>query len=136
MAIDYPYAEACKNYLKNDKKNQAENWAAYASRIEALKLLETPLVKEVNSVYFGTTKTMMIKWWRLEEMEKDTYLKIICGKDSVSSFDQFVKAYFISCIETANGHLSIRCKCACRLRCRGRCERHARHAQYHYHSND
>lgn len=94
MAIDYPYAEACKNYLKNDKKNQAENWAAYASRIEALKLLETPLVKEVNSVYFGTTKTMMIKWWRLEEMEKDTYLKIICGKDSVSSFDQFVKKWF------------------------------------------
>jgi putative aldouronate transport system substrate-binding protein len=27
-------------------------------------------------------------------MEKDTYLKIICGKDSVSSFDQFVKKWY------------------------------------------
>ena len=90
MAIDVPYANACKNYLAHKKENSAENWAAYASRIEALGLLEKNNVVKVKSGYFSTTETMNKKMWKLQELETDTYLQIISGSKPVSSFDDFV----------------------------------------------
>ena len=93
MAIDVPYATACKNYLANKKENSAENWAAYASRIEALGLLEKNNVVKVKSGYFSTTATMNKKMWKLKELESDAYLQIISGSKPVSYFDDFVKQW-------------------------------------------
>lgn len=93
MAIDVPYATACKNYLAKKKENSAENWAAYASRIEALGLLEKNNVVKVKSGYFSTTATMNKKMWKLKELESDAYLQIISGSKPVSYFDDFVKQW-------------------------------------------
>jgi putative aldouronate transport system substrate-binding protein len=90
---DVSYASACRDYLKNAKNNRAENWAAYTTRIEALKLLDTEKIKKVQCVFFGTTKTYEKKGYYLEQLEEDTYLKIISGKAKVSSFDDFVKKW-------------------------------------------
>jgi putative aldouronate transport system substrate-binding protein len=39
------------------------------------------------------TKTMQTKWEQLSTMEKETYTKIIYGKEPVDSFDDFVKQW-------------------------------------------
>lgn len=90
---DVSYASACKAYLKKSKTNAAENWAAYTTRIDALKLLDTDKIKKVQCVFFGTTTTSEKKGYYLDQLEEDTYLKIISGKAKVSSFDDFVKKW-------------------------------------------
>lgn len=87
---DVSYAGACQDYLANKRENRAENWAAYTTRIEALKLLDTKKIQRVQCVFFGSTPTSEKKGYYLSQLEQDTYLKIISGKLPVNSFDDFV----------------------------------------------
>jgi putative aldouronate transport system substrate-binding protein len=89
-SIDVSYASACQSYLNNAKSNQAENWAAYISRIRALKLIDTKKVKRVECVNVGADASTQ-KTYMLTQLENQTYLKIISGKASVDSFNRFVK---------------------------------------------
>lgn len=89
-ALDKAYANVCQRYLNNEKTNRIENWAAYASRLEALSLLESHKVRKVNSLYFGNTKTMRNNWWKLTQLEKDAYLQIVTGEKPLSYFSEFV----------------------------------------------
>ena len=89
-ALDKAYANVCQRYLNNEKTNRIENWAAYASRVEALSLLESHKVRKVNSLYFGNTKTMRNNWWKLTQLEKDAYLQIVTGEKPLSYFSEFV----------------------------------------------
>lgn len=93
ITLDTSYANACQSYLSGSSTNKAENWAAYASRIEALSLLESDKIKKIKSYYFGQTKTMQSEWWKLKNLENKSYLKIISGEEDLSYFDTFVKKW-------------------------------------------
>ena len=92
--LEYSYYEACESYLKDAENASAEDWAAYASRITACKILNDGRTNKVESLYFGETETMVTDWWSLENLESDTYLKIVTGESSLDEFDCFVENWY------------------------------------------
>lgn len=91
--LERSYFTACKAYLEKGREATAQEWAAYESRIEACSLLDGKNIIEVDSLYFGETKTMRSVWWKLLELEKQAYLKIVCGEEELSYFDTFVEEW-------------------------------------------
>ena len=92
--LEYSYYEACESYLKDAENASAEDWAAYASRITACRILNDGRTNKVESLYFGETETMVTDWWSLENLESDTYLKIVTGESSLDEFDRFVENWY------------------------------------------
>ena len=92
--LEYSYYEACESYLKDAENASAEDWAAYTSRITACKILNDGRTNKVESSYFGETETMVTDWWSLENLESDTYLKIVTGESSLDEFDRFVENWY------------------------------------------
>lgn len=92
--LEYSYYEACESYLKDAENASAEDWAAYTSRITACKILNDGRTNKVESLYFGETETMVTDWWSLENLESDTYLKIVTGESSLNEFDRFVENWY------------------------------------------
>lgn len=92
--LEYSYYEACESYLKDAENASAEDWAAYTSRITACKILNDGRTNKVESLYFGETETMVTDWWSLENLESDTYLKIVTGESSLDEFDRFVESWY------------------------------------------
>ena len=92
--LEYSYYEACESYLKDAENASAEDWAAYTSRITACKILNDGRTNKVESLYFGETETMVTDWWSLENLESDTYLKIVTGESSHDEFDRFVENWY------------------------------------------
>lgn len=92
--LEYSYYEACESYLKDAENASAEDWAAYTSRITACKILNDGRMNKVESLYFGETETMVTDWWSLENLESDTYLKIVTGESSLDEFDRFVENWY------------------------------------------
>ena len=92
--LEYSYYEACESYLKDAENASAEDWAAYTSRITACKILNDGRTNKVESFYFGETVKMVTDWWSLENLESDTYLKIVTGESSLDEFDRFVENWY------------------------------------------
>ena len=92
--LEYSYYEACESYLKDAENASAEDWAAYTSRITACKILNDGRTNKVESLFFGETETMVTDWWSLENLESDTYLKIVTGESSLDEFDRFVENWY------------------------------------------
>lgn len=92
--LEYSYYEASESYLKDAENASAEDWAAYTSRITACKILNDGRTNKVESLYFGETETMVTDWWSLENLESDTYLKIVTGESSLDEFDRFVENWY------------------------------------------
>lgn len=92
--LEYSYYEACESYLKDAENASAEDWAAYTSRITACKILNDGRTNKVESLYFGETETMVTDWWNLENLESDTYLKIVTGESALDEFDRFVENWY------------------------------------------
>ena len=92
--LEYSYYEACESYLKDAENASAEDWAAYTSRITACKILNEGRKNKVESLYFGETETMVTDWWSLENLESDTYLKIVTGESALDEFDRFVENWY------------------------------------------
>ena len=92
--LEYSYYEACESYLKDAENASAEDWAAYTTRITACKILNDGRTNKVESLYFGETETMVTDWWSLENLESDTYLKIVTGESSLDEFDRFVENWY------------------------------------------
>lgn len=92
--LEYSYYEACESYLKDAENASAEDWAAYTSRITACKILNDGRTNKVESLYFGETETMVTDWWSLENLESDTYLKIVTGESALDEFDRFVENWY------------------------------------------
>lgn len=89
--LDAAYATACLDYLHNDSYT-SQDWAAYASRIEAPSLFDFNKISEKN-VFYGTTPTMKNIGWKLKEIEKKYYLEFIMGKRDLNDFDIFVSEW-------------------------------------------
>ena len=95
--LENSYYESCKTYLDALEKGERpslESWAAYTSRITACSLLQTKTINKVESLFFGTTKTMKSEWWQLETLEKKAYLEIVTGERPIDYFDEFVKEWY------------------------------------------
>lgn len=91
--LDGAYAKACLDYLDTQTNSTAEDWAAYASRIEAPALFNTNNVIEKRSLFYGKTKTMNKTWWKLKQMENEAYIEFIMGERDLDEFDDFVKEW-------------------------------------------
>ena len=91
--LEASYYNSCKSYLESGGQASVEDWAAYTSRITACKLLNETDIHKVPSVYFGETVTMKEKWWKLRELEKDTFLQIVTGVASLNAFDTFLQQW-------------------------------------------
>ena len=112
--LERSYYDACVAYLNNTGKTYAlgsdsatasasgkrsataDQWAAYMSRIKACSLLNSGNIRVVQSLYFGTTKTMKSEWWKLKEKETQAYLKIVCGEEDIDYFDTFAAEWYDS----------------------------------------
>lgn len=69
-------------------------WPIYVAFMEGGKLLtDNPIVKGVDSVFYGQTKTMETKWETLKRLESETMLKIIMGQENPDYFDTFVEKW-------------------------------------------
>ena len=91
--LERSYYTACKAYLEKGQEATVQEWAAYESRMEACSLLDGKNIIEVESLYFGETQTMENVWWKLQELENQAYLKIVCGEEDISYFDTFVEEW-------------------------------------------
>ena len=94
--LEYSYYESCKSYLEEGGDRTAEDWAAYTSRIAACSLLDKAKKVKVPSLFFAKTETMKSEWWKLKELEKETYLEIVTGEKPLDYFDSFVEEWYAS----------------------------------------
>lgn len=94
LILEKAYYEACRSYLNSEGKYTPEEWAAYTSRITACEILAEADTKVVQSLFFDETDTMSSVWWKLEEDEIQTYLKIVTGELSIDAFDEFVARWY------------------------------------------
>lgn len=88
--------KAYKKYLDDSKNGNAVDsnaWAGYTSNIATAKLVQNSNIKEVNPIFFGSTKSMSLKWPTLMKMELEMYLKIITGEQTPDDFDKFVDSW-------------------------------------------
>ncbi|HCW53676.1 MAG TPA: peripheral protein, partial [Clostridium sp.] len=93
--IEYSYYEQCARYLENPKDASTEDWAAYKSRINATSLLFNSKLNNVQTYFYNkNTDTMSKSWWKLKELEKQAYLKIITGEEPIDYFDKFVEEWY------------------------------------------
>lgn len=91
--LEKSYYESCKSYLDDPDNATAEQWAAYMSRIKACEIISNASLREVPSLFFSETSTMQSDWWKLEELENKTYLRIVTGELPVDEFDNFVSKW-------------------------------------------
>ncbi|HIY60066.1 MAG TPA: extracellular solute-binding protein [Candidatus Eisenbergiella pullistercoris] len=91
--LEHSYYEKCAAYLEHPDTADAEEWAAYMSRIEACALLEEERLSVISPIFSGETETMAEKWSGLQEMEKEAYLRIISGEEELDYFDIFVEEW-------------------------------------------
>lgn len=91
--LEKSYYESCENYLNNPDTASLEEWSAYVSRITACGLIANSDINKVESVFFGETSSMKQEWWKLQDLEKKAYLKIVTGEKPLSYFDDFVKEW-------------------------------------------
>ncbi len=88
--LEVAYFRSCKSYLENEEEASVEDWAAYTSRIVALGLIQKTKNNQIPTVYFPETPSMQNEWWKLKNLEQETFLKIVTGESDISAFDKFV----------------------------------------------
>ncbi|MFT8469388.1 ABC transporter substrate-binding protein [Oenococcus sp.] len=84
---------AIKTYLKDPKNAPVNAKSSYWSRMLGAKLMATTKVKNVDSLYFGQTKSMQLKWSNLQKLEDEAFLQIVTGQKPVSYFKTFVRQW-------------------------------------------
>ena len=91
--LEHSYYEKCAAYLEHPDTADAEEWAAYMSRIEACSLLDEEKLSVISPIFSGETETMGEAWQTLEKLEKKAYLRIISGEEGLDYFDTFVEEW-------------------------------------------
>lgn len=84
-----------KGYIDNPSAAKAPDWATYTSRIYGVndvlvKVRNEGLLTEIESPYFGTTKTLEEKGADMDKLREETFMKIVTGAKPISDFDKFV----------------------------------------------
>lgn len=91
--LEHSYYMKCKEYLEHPETADAEEWAAYESRIKACALVSSGNLEVISPVFSGETETMKEKWQELLALEKKAYLEIISGEQELDHFDRFVEEW-------------------------------------------
>lgn len=91
--LEHSYYTKCKAYLEHPETADAEEWAAYESRIKACSLMSGGWLEVISPVFSGETETMKEKWAELLALEKKAYLEIISGERELDYFDGFVEEW-------------------------------------------
>lgn len=92
--LERSYYEYCVKYENDPVHATADQWATYVSRITACKILSEADTEEIKTYYFAETNTMRSVWWKLKELQKQTYLEIITGEKPLDYFDTFVEQWY------------------------------------------
>jgi putative aldouronate transport system substrate-binding protein len=88
-ALERAYYEACKRYLSGE--NEPDFWAAYASRIEAVELMNKGDISYINEDYVQSSNQSVPE--ELRDLEILSFMKIITGEEDSSYFDIFVETW-------------------------------------------
>ena len=88
-SLERAYYGACQKYLTGNK--EPDYWAVYASRIEAVDLLNTGNISYVNEDYVQRSNQTVSQ--NMLDMEILAFMKIITGEEDISYFDDFTEAW-------------------------------------------
>lgn len=80
------YGDAIQE-MEAPRKNM-EAWSSSQAYLLGGEISKLPMVKK-DSVFYGTTPSMDKYWAGLQQLEHDTYLKIITGELPIDAFDAF-----------------------------------------------
>ncbi|MCJ1974471.1 sugar ABC transporter substrate-binding protein [Lactococcus piscium] len=87
-----------QTYSKDPAAAKSTDWATYTSRIFGVndvlvKVRNEGLLTEVDSPFFGNTKTLEEKGADMDKLREETFMKMITGAKPLSDFDNFVKQW-------------------------------------------
>ncbi|MCJ1993565.1 sugar ABC transporter substrate-binding protein [Lactococcus piscium] len=87
-----------QTYSKDPAAAKSTDWATYTSRIFGVndvlvKVRHEGLLTEIDSPFFGNTKTLEEKGADMDKLREETFMKMITGAKPLSDFDNFVKQW-------------------------------------------
>jgi putative aldouronate transport system substrate-binding protein len=100
--IKYPdtrsLIKTLQTYSKDPAPAKSTDWATYTSRIFGVndvlvKVRNEGLLTEIDSPFFGNTKTLEEKGADMDKLREETFMKMITGAKPLSDFDNFVKQW-------------------------------------------
>lgn len=91
--LEQGYYNSCREYLEEDEP-EGWQWAAYASRVTAVKQLTQANIVYVNEGY--TQEYDQLTEDGLKALEKEAFLTIITGEKPLEYFDTFVETWYNS----------------------------------------
>ncbi|WP_162551317.1 extracellular solute-binding protein [Paenibacillus tepidiphilus] len=74
-------------------KKDLEGWKVANSYKYGVAALTSTAIREVRSVYQGSTLTMRREWPQLQRLEMEAFLSIITGDSPLDRFDSFVREW-------------------------------------------
>ena len=89
--LEKSYYNTCRSYL-NGNLTTANGWAAYASRIQAVEVLDSTGTRKKPAISLGSADGEIPQ--NLQDLESETFLKIIAGEEPVDYFDTFVAEWY------------------------------------------
>ena len=89
--LEKSYYNTCRSYL-NGNLTTANGWAAYASRIQAVEVLENTGTRKKPAISLGSAEGEIPQ--NLQDLETEAFLKIIAGEEPVDYFDTFVQEWY------------------------------------------
>ena len=88
-SLESAYYDSCRRFLAGDR--DPVYWAAYASRIQAVRLIEEADVSYVNEDYVPYSHRELPQ--EMTDMETLAFMKIITGEEPISYFDIFTESW-------------------------------------------
>lgn len=88
-SLESAYYDSCRRFLDGDR--DPVYWAAYASRIQAVRLIEEADVSYVNEDYVPYSHRELPQ--DMTDMETLAFMKIITGEEPISYFDFFTESW-------------------------------------------
>ena len=88
-SLEQVYYRSCGDYLGGS--GEPDDWAAYASRVEAVELMAQGNVVYVNEDYVQQSNAPVPQ--ELLDMEILDFMKIVTGEEDLSYFDQFAESW-------------------------------------------
>lgn len=88
-SLERAYYGACQKYLTGN--TEPDYWAVYASRIEAVDLLNKGNICYVNEDYVQRSNQTVSQ--NMLDMEILAFMKIVTGEEDISYFDEFTEAW-------------------------------------------
>ena len=89
--LEKSYYNTCRSYL-NGNLTTANGWAAYASRIQAVEVLNEAEAQKIPAISMGNADGEIPQ--SLQDLEQETFLQIIAGEKPLDYFDTFVVEWY------------------------------------------